>query len=81
LPITESLAGAHTYVTTNMKAGTGGGVSGASCGGTVEGTVTWTDTAAAGFTLDLGFGQFSSTCWEIVLPHLQELELDGFVTT
>jgi hypothetical protein len=28
LPITESLAGAHTYVTTNMKAGTGGGVSG-----------------------------------------------------
>jgi hypothetical protein len=25
-PITESLAGAHTYVTTNMKAGTGGGV-------------------------------------------------------
>jgi hypothetical protein len=64
-PITESLAGAHTYVTTNMKAGTGGGVSGASCGGTVEGTVTWTDTATAGVytTTDLGFGQFSSTCW------------------
>jgi hypothetical protein len=39
-PITESLAGAHTYVTTK-KAGTGGGVSGLLWNG--RGTVTWTD--------------------------------------
>lgn len=64
-PITENLAGSHTYVTTNMKAGAGAGVSGASCGGTVTGTVIWTATATAGVfsTTDLGFGQFGSSCW------------------
>lgn len=62
-PITENLAGSHTYVTTNMKKGAGG-PSGASCGGTVTGTVTWTATATPGVftTSDLGFGQFGS-CW------------------
>jgi hypothetical protein len=64
-PITESLAGAHTYVTNSMKAGSGGGISGASCGGTVTGTVTFGATPTPGVytTTDLGFGQFSSSCW------------------
>lgn len=64
-PITESLAGNHTYVTTAMKAGLGSGVSGAACGGTVTGTVTWAATATTGVftTTDLGYGQFGSSCW------------------
>jgi hypothetical protein len=65
-----------------MKAGTGGGVSGASCGGNGRGMLHGQIQQQLEFTLHgSGFGQFSSTCWEIVLPHLQELELDGFVTT
>ena len=60
-PITESLAGRHTYVSSNMKAGTAG----TPCGTTVTGTVTFGATATPGvYTIsDLSFGQFGSVCW------------------
>jgi hypothetical protein len=60
-PITENLAGTHTYVSSNMKAGTAG----TPCGTTVTGTVTFGATATPGvYTIsDLSFGQFGSACW------------------
>lgn len=59
-PITESLAGTHSYVSTNMKRGSAG----TPCGGTVSGTVTWANTATAGVytNTDYSFGQFGA-CW------------------
>jgi hypothetical protein len=74
-PITESLAGAHTYVTT-MKAGSGGGVSGASCGGTVTGTVTFEIQQHQEFTLQriLDSVNLDRLVGAIVLQHLLELE-------
>ncbi|MBC5864159.1 hypothetical protein L1S34_12710 [Flavobacterium sp. K77] len=58
-PITESLAGTHTYVTTNMKA------AGAACGTSVSGTVRFTETATPGVYAisDLSFGMFGSSCY------------------
>ena len=58
-PITESLAGTHTYVTSNMKAG------GASCGTSVSGSVVFGPTATPGvYTIsDLSFGMFGSSCY------------------
>jgi len=58
-PITESLAGEHTYVTTNMKA------AGAACGTSVSGTVIFTETTTPGvYTIsDLSFGMFGSSCY------------------
>jgi hypothetical protein len=58
-PITENLAGTHSYVSTNMKRGPGGTV----CGGTVSGTVTWVTVTPGVFTnSDYSFGQFGA-CW------------------
>lgn len=59
-PITENLAGTHSYVTTNM---TKGGSS-PSCIGSVSGTVTWGALPTAGqFTsTDYSFGMFGF-CW------------------
>ena len=58
-PITESLAGTHTYVTNNMKA------AGSGCGSSTTGTVVFTETSTPGvYTIsDLSFGMFSSVCW------------------
>lgn len=58
-PITESLAGTHTYVTTNMKA------AGAACGTSVAGSVVFGSTATPGvYTIsDLSFGMFGSSCY------------------
>jgi hypothetical protein len=60
-PITESLAGTHTYVTSNMKAGTAG----TPCGSTVSGSVVFGATATAGvYTIsDMSFGLQGSVCW------------------
>lgn len=60
-PITESLAGVHTYVTNNMKAGGAG----TPCGSSVTGSVTFGATATPGvYTIsDLTFGMFGSVCW------------------
>lgn len=60
-PITESLAGTHTYVTTNMKAGQAG----TPCGSSVTGSVTFGATATPGvYTIsDLSFGMFGGPCW------------------
>ncbi|MEM0575345.1 hypothetical protein [Flavobacterium polysaccharolyticum] len=59
-PITESLAGAHTFVSTNMKKGP----SGSACGGSTTGTVTFGATATPGvYTIsDMSFGQYGY-CW------------------
>lgn len=65
-PFDSSLAGTHTYVTTNMSR------PGASpCGGTVTGSVTWFDTDEGSNPLpegiyrisDYSFGLFESSCW------------------
>lgn len=65
-PFESSLAGTHSYVTTNMS------IPGASpCGGTATGTVTWFDTDEGGNPLpegtyritDYSFGLFESSCW------------------
>lgn len=60
-PISENLAGRHTFVTSNMKAGSAG----TPCGTTVTGTVIFGATATPGvYTIsDLSFGQFGSVCW------------------
>lgn len=60
-PITENLAGTHTYVTTNMKKGTAG----TACGSTVSGSVVFGSTATAGvYTIsDMSFGLQGSVCW------------------
>ena len=62
-PITENLAGTHTYVSTNMRRGPSAG--GVACGGTVTGSITWTATATPGVysTSDHSFGMFGSSCW------------------
>lgn len=62
-PITENLAGTHTYVSTNMRRGPS--AAGVACGGTVTGSVTWTATATPGVysTSDHSFGMFGSSCW------------------
>jgi hypothetical protein len=59
-PITESLAGTHTYVTNNMKAG------GATLPGTVTGTVVFTETSTAGVYTpsDLSFGMFEEAGYD-----------------
>jgi hypothetical protein len=58
-PISESLAGTHTYVLSNVIKGAG--ATGAPFAGTSTGTVTWADTSTPGTytTTDLGFGQFA----------------------
>jgi len=56
----QSLAGTHTFVTTNMfRPGAD------PCGGTVTGTVTWgnTNTPGSYTTSDFSFGLFESSCW------------------
>lgn len=60
-PITESLAGKHTYVTTNMKRGQAG----TPCGSTVTGTVTFGETTTPGVysITDMSFGLQESVCW------------------
>lgn len=60
-PITESLAGTHTYVTNNMKAGTVG----VPCGTSVSGNVVFTATATPGVFVisDMSFGLQGSVCW------------------
>jgi hypothetical protein len=60
-PITESLAGTHTYVTSNMKAGTAG----TPCGSTVSGSVVFGATATSGVysISDMSFGLQGSVCW------------------
>jgi len=60
-PITESLAGTHTYVTSNMKRGTAG----TACGSTVSGSVVFGATATAGVysISDMSFGLQESVCW------------------
>ena len=59
-PITESLAGTHTYVTNNMKAG------GATLPGTVTGSVVFTETSTAGVYTpsDLSFGMFEEAGYD-----------------
>ena len=57
--ITESLAGTHTYVTTDVRPAPGGG--GLCSGGDLNGSVTWTEgTALSGVltTSDMSFGQY-----------------------
>jgi hypothetical protein len=58
-PISESLAGSHTYVLSNVIKGSG--ATGAPFAGTSTGTVVWGDTTTPGLytTSDLGFGQFA----------------------
>lgn len=58
-PITESLAGTHTFTTSNMKA------AGIACGSSVSGTVVFGSTATPGvYTIsDLSFGMFGSSCY------------------
>lgn len=62
-PITESLAGTHSYVTTNMRSGPS--AAGVACGGTATGTVTWTATATPGayLTSDHSFGMYGGSCY------------------
>jgi hypothetical protein len=62
-PITESLAGVHTYVTTNMRRGPSG--AGVACGGTATGSVTFTMTPTPGLFIisDMSFGMLPSSCW------------------
>lgn len=62
-PITQSLAGTHTYVSTNMRRGPS--AAGVACGGTITGSVTWTATATPGeyTTSDHSFGMFGGSCW------------------
>lgn len=62
-PISENLAGTHTYVSTNMRRGPS--AAGVACGGTVTGTVTWTATDTPGVyrTSDHSFGMFGGSCW------------------
>jgi len=59
-PITESLAGTHSYVSTNMARGP----SGTSTCGSTTGTVTWGTTTTAGeyTTSDFSFGMYGA-CW------------------
>jgi hypothetical protein len=59
-PITENLAGVHTFVSTNMKKGPAGG----GCAGTRTGTVTFGVTSTPGtYTIsDMSFGQYGF-CW------------------
>jgi hypothetical protein len=57
-PITESLAGTHTFVTSNMKA------AGVACGTTVTGSVVFGATAPGVYTIsDLSLGMFGSSCY------------------
>jgi len=62
-PITESLAGVHSYSSTNMRRGTGT-APGSLCAGVRTGTVTWTALPLAGdySTNDYSFGMFAY-CW------------------
>ncbi len=56
----QSLAGEHTFVTTNMF------IPGTNpCGGTVTGSVIWggTNTEGSYTTSDFSFGLFESSCW------------------
>jgi hypothetical protein len=73
-PITESLAGAHTYVTNSMKAGSGG-VSGPAVAEPLP-ELLHLGTATPGVytTTDLGFGHLDRLVGAIVLQHLLELE-------
>jgi hypothetical protein len=59
-PITESLAGTHSYVSTNMVRGGGNGA----CSGSITGTVVWGTTTTAGLytTSDFSFGMYGA-CW------------------
>jgi hypothetical protein len=58
--LVDSLAGNHTFTTTSMY------IPGApSCGGTVTGTLTWTESGTPGLynVNDMSFGLFESSCW------------------
>ncbi|WP_228853325.1 hypothetical protein [Aegicerativicinus sediminis] len=57
----STLAGTHTYVSTNLQA-----TNGFPCPtGEVTGTVTFTDIGGGNYLVsDLGFGQYSSSCWD-----------------
>ena len=53
------LQGTHTYVSTNLQA-----ITGTCPAGPVTGSVTWTSLGGGTYlTSDLGFGQYSSSCW------------------
>ncbi len=55
--ITESLAGTHTYVTTDVRAAPGGG--GMCSGGDLNGSVTWTEVSSGVYSSsDMSFGQY-----------------------
>ncbi|WP_299000062.1 hypothetical protein ACOKFD_08480 [Flagellimonas sp. S174] len=57
--ITESLAGTHTYVTTDIRPAPGGG--GLCSGGSANGVVTWTESSELSGVLtssDMSFGQY-----------------------
>ena len=58
--LVDTLAGNHTYTTTNMFIpGT------PSCGGVVSGTISWTESGTPGVynVNDMSFGLFESSCW------------------
>ena len=57
---TSALEGTLNYVSTNMVQGNGVGGTVGPCGGTVSGTVTWTD---------LGDGQYATTDFSFSDPN------------
>ncbi|WP_394747237.1 hypothetical protein [Spongiimicrobium salis] len=68
--ITESLAGTHTYVTSNIDSAPGAG--GMCSGGNVMGTVTWTEVEPGEYSSsDMSFGQFED-CYTIRGPAAGE---------
>jgi len=64
-PLTESIAGAHTYVSSNLIRGQS---TSPNCAATPTGTVTWTEVAGTNLsryrTTDMSFGMFAS-CWGV----------------
>jgi hypothetical protein len=66
----ESLAGTHTYVQTELLAGTGGIDSGSPVNGTLTGTVQFTDTAVIGRYLisDSSFGMYEAVYGDAPAP-------------
>jgi len=64
-PLEESIAGAHTYVSSNLIRGQSATPN---CDATPTGTVTWTDVAGSANALyrtsDMSFGMFAN-CWSV----------------
>jgi hypothetical protein len=58
--LVDTLAGNHTFETSGMFI-----PGSASCGGTVTGTITWTESGTPGVynVNDMSFGLFESSCW------------------